>query len=89
MFDDVDYCVIFYQSLLICEFLIDVKLELEGIFCGYGVWISEDFFLVCRWLMVCVVWLICGLVIIESEWVFLLLIDELEIEIVKLGFEEE
>jgi len=78
-----------HQSILFCDLAENVRPELEGILREHGVPLSEEISQVRRWSMACVALPTCPLAVTESERVLPGLIDQLEVELVRLGLENE
>ena len=78
-----------HQSILFCDIAPARKSELEQILRDHGVKLSHEISAVRRWSMACVAWPTCGLAITESERALPGMIDELELELAKLGLSNE
>ena len=78
-----------HQSILFTDLEPEVRPELESIFREHGVPLTEDISNVRRWSMACPAWPTCGLAITESERVLPSMIDQLEVEIARLGLSAE
>jgi len=78
-----------HQSLLFCDLAPSVRPELEKILHDHGVKLSEEISNVRRWSMACVAFPTCGLAVTESERALPGMIDELEVELAKLGLDKE
>lgn len=84
-----DVRVTSHQSLIFCDVADSERSSLESILAKYGVKRSEDYSKVRRWSMACVAWPTCGLAITESERALPGVMDELEVELSKLGLDAE
>lgn len=84
-----DMRVTAHQSLLFTNIEEDAKSELEAVLKSHQVKMSEEFSTVRRWSMACVAWPTCGLAITESERALPSIIDELEVELARLGLDSE
>jgi sulfite reductase (ferredoxin) len=78
-----------HQSILFDNIDPGDRGTLEGILREHGVTLSEDISNVRRWSMACVAWPTCGLAITESERALPGIIDQLEVELAKLGLSSE
>ena len=78
-----------HQSILFTNLSPEQKGPLEEVLRSHGVKLSEEISNARRWSMACVAWPTCGLSITESERALPGLIDELEVELAKLGLERE
>jgi sulfite reductase (ferredoxin) len=78
-----------HQSILFCDIAPQERVRLEQILRRHGVPLSEDYTSVRRWAMACPALPTCGLAVAESERVMPEIIDELEIELEKLGLQNE
>jgi sulfite reductase (ferredoxin) len=78
-----------HQSILFTDVEPEAKGELEGILRRHGVKLSEEISTARRWSMACVAWPTCGLSITESERVLPQVIDQMEVELAKLGLSQE
>ena len=78
-----------HQSIIFCDIEPADKDRLEQILRQHGVPLTEDFSTVRRWSMACPALPTCGLSITESERALPGLIDELEVELDKLGLSGE
>jgi sulfite reductase (ferredoxin) len=78
-----------HQSILFCDVAPERKAELEEILKRHGVKLSEEISAVRRWSMACVAWPTCGLAITESERALPGIIDQIEVELAKLGLSDE
>ena len=72
---------------------LELFFDFDGVFChGLGsanVKLSEDYSTARRWSMACVAWPTCGLAITESERALPGMMDQLEVELAKLGLDRE
>lgn len=78
-----------HQSMLFTDLTAEQRPRLEGMLRSRGVKLSEEFSTVRRWSMACVAWPTCGLAITESERALPGMIDQLEVELAKLGLADE
>ncbi len=78
-----------HQSLLLTDIQPEQRDEVEAILRRHHVKLSDQISTVRRWSMACVAWPTCGLAITDSERVLPGLIDQLEVELAKLGLEDE
>lgn len=78
-----------HQSVLFCDLEPAKKDELEGILRSHGVKLSHEISNARRWSMACVAWPTCGLAITESERALPGIIDQLDVELAKLGLSSE
>jgi sulfite reductase (ferredoxin) len=78
-----------HQSMIFCDLEAADRGQLEDILRRHGVPLSEDYTTVRRWSMACPALPTCGLAVSESERVMPSIMDELEIELQKLGLENE
>ncbi len=78
-----------HQSILFCNIEEKDKQKLERLIKGYGLPLSEEISTVRRWSIACVALPTCSLAITESERVLPSVIDEMEVELQKLGLEKE
>jgi len=78
-----------HQSLLFCDLAPSSRSDLEKVLHDHGVNLSEEISNVRRWSMACVAFPTCGLAVTESERALPGMIDELEIELAKLGLDKE
>jgi len=78
-----------HQSLLFTDIAPENKGRLIEILKKYNVKLSEDFSEVRRWSMACVAWPTCGLSITESERALPGMMDQLEVELARLGLSAE
>jgi sulfite reductase (ferredoxin) len=78
-----------HQSIIFCDINPADRAELEDILRRHNVPLSEDYTAVRRWSMACPALPTCGLAVSESERVMPSIMDELEIELEKLGLQNE
>ena len=78
-----------HQSLLFTDIAEKDKGTLEDILKKYSVKLSEEISEVRRWSMACVAWPTCGLSITESERALPGMIDQMEVELARLGLSSE
>ena len=78
-----------HQSILFTDLTAEQKPLLEGILQKYNIKRSEEISSARRWSMACVAWPTCGLSITESERALPCMIDDIEVELAKLGLSGE
>jgi sulfite reductase (ferredoxin) len=78
-----------HQSILFTNIKPSDKATLEAIIHKNGLPLSEEISTVRRWSMACVALPTCGLAVTESERVLPSLIDQMEVELSKLGLNSE
>lgn len=78
-----------HQSILITDVEASNRVAIEDILRQHGVKLSEEISNVRRWSMACVAWPTCGLAITESERALPGLMDQLEVELARLGLSSE
>jgi sulfite reductase (ferredoxin) len=78
-----------HQSILFTEIEESRKGELEDILRKHHVKLTEEISTVRRWSMACVAWPTCGLAVTESERALPPMIDQLEVELARLGLSNE
>jgi sulfite reductase (ferredoxin) len=78
-----------HQSLLFTDVAESNRAPIETILRDHGVKLSHEISAVRRWSMACVAWPTCGLSITEAERALPGVIDELEIELARLGLSSE
>jgi sulfite reductase (ferredoxin) len=78
-----------HQSILFTDLPAEARGPLEATLRKHGVKLSEEISNVRRWSMACVAYPTCGLAITESERALPGMIDELEVELAKLGLAKE
>jgi len=82
-------CLTAHQSILFTDVAPADREKLESVLRGHGIKLSEEISNVRRWSMACVAWPTCGLAITESERALPGIIDQLEVELAKLGLSNE
>jgi sulfite reductase (ferredoxin) len=82
-------CLTPHQSLLFTDIATEDKSKLEAILRKHRVKLTEEISTVRRWSMACVAWPTCGLSITESERALPGLIDQMEVELAKLGLSSD
>jgi sulfite reductase (ferredoxin) len=78
-----------HQSILFTDIHPEDKAEFEAILKKHRVKLSEEISNVRRWSMACVAWPTCGLSITEAERALPGMIDQLEVELARLGLSAE
>lgn len=78
-----------HQSMLFTDLREEDKAGLEAILRKHGVLLTEDISQVRRYSMACVAWPTCGLSITESERALPDMIDQIEVELARLGLSSE
>ncbi len=78
-----------HQSILFCNIKPEDKSKLESMIKRRGLPLSEEVSNVRRWSIACVALPTCSLAITESERVLPSVIDQMEVELEKLGLEKE
>lgn len=78
-----------HQSILFTDIAPQNKPVLEAIIHRHGLPLSSEISTVRRWSMACVALPTCGLAITESERVLPSVIDKMEVELAKLGLDQE
>lgn len=78
-----------HQSIIFCDVTSYDRGRLEEILRRHGVLLSDEITQVRRWSMACPALPTCGLAVTESERVLPSMIDQLEVELQKLGLENE
>jgi len=78
-----------HQSILFCDLAAEARGQLEDLLRRHGVKLSEEISTVRRWSMACVAFPTCGLAVTESERALPGMIDQLEVELAKLGLARE
>ncbi|HQU42028.1 MAG TPA: NADPH-dependent assimilatory sulfite reductase hemoprotein subunit [Pirellulales bacterium] len=78
-----------HQSILFTDVAGDDRAVLEEILRRHGVKLSHEISNARRWSMACVAWPTCGLSITEAERALPGIIDELEVELARLGLSSE
>lgn len=82
-----EFCIIVNQNLIIVSVLESQKVKIEKLVCDYG--LMNVVSVQCENLMVCVLFLICLLVMVEVECFLLLFIDKVEVILEKYGIFDE
>ena len=77
------------QSILLCDIEPALKTEIDDHFRGHGVALAEEVSQSRRWSMACPAFPTCGLAVTEAERAFPGVIDQLEIELDRLGLAKE
>ncbi len=78
-----------HQSIIFCDIAEEDRPRLEETLRRHGVPLTEDYTTVRRWSMACPALPTCGLAVAESERVMPDLMDQLEVEVARLGLENE
>lgn len=78
-----------HQSILFTDLAPESKGALEDILRRNGVKLSHEISNARRWSMACVAWPTCGLSITESERALPGMIDQIEVELARLGLSQE
>lgn len=78
-----------HQSLIFGDIQPQDRSRLESILRAHGVKLSEEISTVRRFSMACVAWPTCGLSITESERALPGMIDQIEVELARLGLAQE
>lgn len=78
-----------HQSIMFCDLAPEARGQLEEILGRHHVPLTEDISNARRWSMACVAFPTCGLSITESERALPGMIDQLEVELSKLGLSKE
>lgn len=78
-----------HQSILFTDIAPENKSVLEAILKEHRVKLTEEISAVRRWSMACVAWPTCGLSITEAERALPGIIDQLEVELAKLGLDSD
>ena len=78
-----------HQSILFTDLAAENRPVLERILRAHHVPLSEEISAVRRWSMACVAWPTCGLSITEAERSLPGIIDQLEVEVARLGLAQE
>lgn len=78
-----------HQAIIFCDVEEADKAKIEKILHDHGVKLSHEISTARRWSMACPAWPTCGLAITESERALPGIIDELEVELDKLGLADE
>jgi sulfite reductase (ferredoxin) len=78
-----------HQSIIFCDIAPEDRSRLEEILRRHNVPLTEDISSVRRWAMACPALPTCGLAVAESERILPTMIDQLEVELQKLGLQDE
>lgn len=78
-----------HQSILFTDIASQDRGAVEAVLRKHGVPLSEEISEVRRWSMACVAWPTCGLSIAEAERALPGMIDQLEVELARLGLARE
>ena len=78
-----------HQSVLLADLPASAQGAVEQTLREHGVKLTSDVSTVRRWSMACVAWPTCGLSITEAERALPTMIDQLEVELAKLGLANE
>ncbi|HEX4143009.1 MAG TPA: NADPH-dependent assimilatory sulfite reductase hemoprotein subunit [Pirellulales bacterium] len=78
-----------HQSVLLADIAPDRRSDVEAILRDHGVKLSNEISNLRRWSMACVAWPTCGLSITEAERALPGLVDQLEVELARLGLSSE
>jgi sulfite reductase (ferredoxin) len=78
-----------HQSVLLADIAPDDRSAVEGILRDHGVPLSNEISNLRRWSMACVAWPTCGLSITEAERALPGLVDQLDVELARLGLSSE
>lgn len=78
-----------HQSLLFTDIVPENRSTLEEILRSHGVKLTHEVSNARRWSMACVAWPTCGLSITESERALPGMIDQIEVELARLGLSSE
>ncbi len=78
-----------HQSIIFCDIEPKDRKRLEEILRRHKVPLSEDYTAVRRWAMACPALPTCGLAVTESERVMPSIVEQLEVELEKLGLQDE
>ena len=78
-----------HQDILFTDVSARGKTTLEGILKDHNIQLSEDVSTVRKWSMACVAWPTCGLSITEAERALPTVMDQMEVELAKLGLASE
>lgn len=78
-----------HQSMIFSNIRPEDKNRLEDILHKHNVPLTEEISTVRRWSMACVAWPTCGLSITESERALPGMIDQMEVELARLGLSKE
>jgi len=78
-----------HQSIIFCDIASENRQQLIDILHRHNVPLTEDYSSVRRWSMACPALPTCGLAVTESERVMPEIIDQLEVQLEKLGLQNE
>jgi sulfite reductase (ferredoxin) len=78
-----------HQSILFTDLEPAARPRFKAILLEHGVKLDHEISTVRRWSMACVAWPTCGLAITESERALPGIVDQLEVELQRLGLEQE
>ncbi len=78
-----------HQSLLLSDIAPENRTTVEQILREHGVKLHDEISTVRRWSMACVAWPTCGLSITEAERALPGIVDQLEVELARLGLSHE
>jgi sulfite reductase (ferredoxin) len=78
-----------HQSMLLTDLSADARPALEELLRRHGVPLSDEISNARRWSMACPAWPTCGLAVAESERALPGVIDQLEVELARLGLSQE
>ncbi len=78
-----------HQSLLLSDIAPEDRATVEQILREHGVKLHDEISTVRRWSMACVAWPTCGLSITEAERALPGIVDQLEVELARLGLSHE
>ncbi|HEY6564973.1 MAG TPA: NADPH-dependent assimilatory sulfite reductase hemoprotein subunit, partial [Pirellulaceae bacterium] len=78
-----------HQSILFSDIAAEHRPRLESMLRDHGVPLSHEISQVRRWSMACVAWPTCGLSITEAERALPGIVDQLEVELERLGLSSE
>jgi sulfite reductase (ferredoxin) len=78
-----------HQSILFTNLAPDARPALEKTLRDHGVKLHDEISALRRWSMACVAWPTCGLAITESERALPGIVDQLEVELARLGLSDE
>jgi sulfite reductase (ferredoxin) len=78
-----------HQSILLTDVAAENREAIEQVLRNHGIKLSHEISTVRRWSMACVAWPTCGLSITEAERALPGMVDQLEVELAKLGLSQE
>jgi sulfite reductase (ferredoxin) len=78
-----------HQSILFTDIAPQHRSSIESILRNNGIKLTEEISTVRRWSMACVAWPTCGLAITESERALPGMLDQMEVELARLGLSKE